>query len=420
MKMNNILNNKIKLQFIEWFVGFADGESNFSIIPKYDENKQLNRFSFRFTIGLHIDDISVLQRIKQELQIGTIQISQKECKYVISDKESVKILLTIFDLFNLNTTKYLDYLDFKQGFNIYINRKGNLTEELKSELLLLKNNMNNKRKEFNLNSKFWENHIRITDYWLLGLIEAEGSFNVWRADTLPTFALVLSENQYFVLLKMKEYLLENLGFDEYSLFKLSITSSISIDYQKGRNNSKPSYRILIKNILVLQNYVIPYLNNKEFLSKKYKDFVDWKLICLAVYKGLHMSKDINLLLLKLTYTLNNFRLSTCVDTNKQVITQEEKDIIKKEVINNSTLDYLWDGRTRNKLTNKIIHQNENSIYLIETPRVSPPRFAGGVETRRGSPPPAPRGDRNSYERKVINWKLKEMLWNNRSNFTNIK
>ena len=65
----NDLNNKIKFlnlkiketgkqEFFEWFSGFCDGESNFSI-----DLKKLNTLViFRFRIGIHIDDINILRK----------------------------------------------------------------------------------------------------------------------------------------------------------------------------------------------------------------------------------------------------------------------------------------------------------------------------------------------------------------------
>jgi hypothetical protein len=42
------------------------------------------------------------------------------------------------DKYNLNTTKYLDYTDFKEAFNLYHSRNGVLTEELKDKIIKLK------------------------------------------------------------------------------------------------------------------------------------------------------------------------------------------------------------------------------------------------------------------------------------------
>lgn len=146
-------------KFNQWFVGFSDGESNFSIAPGYNGDK-IQKFSFRFAIALHIDDKNALVHIRNLLAVGNINESTKECKFVVSDKKGMIKLISIFDKYNLNTTKYLDYMDFKEAFNLYHSRNGVLTEELKDKIVKLKSGMNSKRTNFNMPS----NHIRITTY----------------------------------------------------------------------------------------------------------------------------------------------------------------------------------------------------------------------------------------------------------------
>lgn len=51
--------------------------------------------------------------------------------------------------------------------------------------------MKNKRTDFNL-PKF---KLRITPYWLLGLIEGEGSYHLFIRGLVPAFSLSLTENQ---------------------------------------------------------------------------------------------------------------------------------------------------------------------------------------------------------------------------------
>ena len=66
--------------------GFSDAESYFDI--------SVNRggFTFKFGIGLHIDDFNTLEFIKQNLQIGKIYIkSGKVASYLVATQEDVKL-----------------------------------------------------------------------------------------------------------------------------------------------------------------------------------------------------------------------------------------------------------------------------------------------------------------------------------------
>jgi hypothetical protein len=60
--------------------------------------------------------------------------------------------------------------------------------------------------------------------------------------------------------------------------------------------------LLIKDIHILHNYFIPFLNKMEFLTKKGKDFNDFQIICRAVYNGAHRREDIKSLIIKLSLT----------------------------------------------------------------------------------------------------------------------
>lgn len=345
------------LDFHSWFVGFSDAESNFSIVPKQDVNGNVNRFTFVFGIGLHIDDVEALEYIQSKLNIGVVRTYKDECKFIVTKREDISKLISLFDSYNLNTTKYLDYLDFKKAFNIYNDREGFLTEELKNKVLELKDGMNTKRKNFNMPN---DHKIVITKSWLLGLIEGEGSFQLWRNDLVSAFSLVLTENQLPVLEKIKEFLVNNLGFDKYSKAKLDSSSAISINHQKARKNSKGSVLLNIKNIYVLNNYLVPYLDDMQFITKKGKDFKDFKLICKVVYIGAHKIDNIKNLILKLSLTMNNYRLST----NSEMV--ELLSSLERDTLANASpcLAHLSDGRQRDLATGKIIHQHSSSIYEV--------------------------------------------------------
>lgn len=118
-----------------------------------------------FKIALHIDDEKVLRYISDKLGIGGVRIYKNECIFSVTDKKGILLLITIFDKYNLNTSKSLDYLDFKVAFFHYINRYNNLEGDaqisVKNQILELKNKMNTNRVNFN---KPVDSKIIITKY----------------------------------------------------------------------------------------------------------------------------------------------------------------------------------------------------------------------------------------------------------------
>lgn len=136
-------------KFKDWLVGFIDG----TFIIKVKQNS-LN-FEFIFAIALHIDDRDVLEYICNRLQIGKIGIYEESnvAKWVVSNKSDILKLIEILDMRSLNTSKYYDYFNWKEAFNLREEAKKSknlsLKTEIQTKILALKANMN-KNKDFNV------------------------------------------------------------------------------------------------------------------------------------------------------------------------------------------------------------------------------------------------------------------------------
>lgn len=157
---------------------------------------------------------------------------------------------------------------------------------IKDTMLELKNKMNTNRINFDRPENY---KIVITKRWLLGFIEGEGSFFVRRDSLTPVFYIEITGVQLDVLLKIKEFLEKSLGFNTYSLYKLKNSSTIAVTTLKARNNSKSSVALTIKNVRVLNSYLIPFLDDMTFLTKKVKIFKILKLFVELFITG-HIEK----------------------------------------------------------------------------------------------------------------------------------
>ena len=164
--------------------------------------------------------------------------------------------------------------------------------------------------------------------------------------------------------KIKEFLENNLGFDKYSMFKLKCSSAILIRIDKSANNSKPLAVLMIKNTNILVHYLIPYLDNMPFITKKGKDFYDFKILSIAIYNGTHRLDEIKALLLELSYSMNNYRLSTNTDLKK--VSGLSNESLNKITKAKPTIRHLRDGRQLDILTEKVSYRRSNScIYEIK-------------------------------------------------------
>jgi hypothetical protein len=106
-------------------------------------------FSFKFSIGLHLDDLNVLNYIKDKLGFGNVYYSDNTCHFNVTKKDDILKLINIFDVYLLNSTKRFDYLDFRKAYNLY-HDKDKLTQEFINQILDIKINMNSYRKNFGI------------------------------------------------------------------------------------------------------------------------------------------------------------------------------------------------------------------------------------------------------------------------------
>ena len=131
---------KATKEFLQWFVGFSDAESTFSIIPA----QNWKNVSLRFTIEVHMDDIDVLHRIKDSLEIGNIsnnKTNQSAVYFVNKLEDITSVLIPIFQEFPLQTTKYLDFSCFLEAclIKLKIKKAGLQNNESIMDFIKIKN-----------------------------------------------------------------------------------------------------------------------------------------------------------------------------------------------------------------------------------------------------------------------------------------
>ncbi len=175
--------DKDKLIFEQWLVGFTDGDGNFSITNQGD------KWGLSFKLAQSRYNLRVLNYIKKELGAGSITKDGTKGQYFIRDRKIIEHkLLPIFDKYPLLTSKYFDYVKFKKALVILNNKDLNKNDK-HTELLKLKNS----KLTTNYISPVWKSitlPLDINTYksvmsksWLIGFIEAEGSFYLTTKDS---------------------------------------------------------------------------------------------------------------------------------------------------------------------------------------------------------------------------------------------
>ena len=153
--------------FYEWFRGIVEGECSFD----FKRKQGTKNFEFNFRILLHIDDLALLLFIQSKLGVGAVKTYSKTALFKVIRIKDIQVIIDIFSSNPLNTTKHLNFLDFKKAYELYIN-SDKKSLELINHIDNIKSGMNKSRIDFKRNNDF-----KITPYWVLGFVEAEGSYS---------------------------------------------------------------------------------------------------------------------------------------------------------------------------------------------------------------------------------------------------
>lgn len=206
----------------------------------------------------------MLNTVCKRLKIGKVFKRDHFTTYYVRSEDIAKII-EIFDKYPLNTSKYLNYLAFKEGYQLYNKSKNKNDSLVLKNILALKNSMNKKRVSFELPS----NHtIKITPYWLLGFVEGEGSFTVATTGyNRLGFSISQTLSELPVLEAIKQFLLNLPG--DYNITRID-TSVVSISQNKKpkNENSKPMVSIWVYKTDFINNVLVPFFDNLNWLSKK--------------------------------------------------------------------------------------------------------------------------------------------------------
>lgn len=221
-----------------YLVGLFEGDGYFSITKK---GKYL---TYELGIELSIRDVQLIYKIKNILGVGTVSFRKRnEVEMValrIRDKNHLKnFILPIFDKYPMFSNKQYDYLRFRNALLSGIIYSEDLPEYTRSNEPI--NSI-----ESIINSSYFS-------AWLVGFIEAEGCFSVYKLnkdnDYLVASFDVAQRDGDLLISAIREY--------------LSFTTSIYIDKTNCSKLKVTSVRSIENIIKFLQNAPVKLLGNKK-------------------------------------------------------------------------------------------------------------------------------------------------------------
>ena len=278
------MKNINKPLFDQWLVGVTDSEGTFGL---YNQNGKWN-LVYKITQSNY--NTRMLYYIKKQLGVGSIVTSGKISSFFLKNINNInKYIIPIFDKYALLTKKQFNYLNFKQAFLI-LNDVNKTKQEKDRKLFYLKN----KRLPLNYVSSILLNNLSnleiksvneikniISKYWLVGFIEAEGSFYlVSKSDVRIVHGFTITQKLEKILLNGIKRILHILTKVVYKLkhnyYNINTTNSRAIEnmilyfqntmkgmksleykiWSRSYNKDKGNYQKLLSIINIIRNMKI--------------------------------------------------------------------------------------------------------------------------------------------------------------------
>lgn len=258
---------------------------------------------FKITQRDHSKDI--LYKIKDYFNCGRINIDNrktKTMKYVVTNIDDLlNIIIPHFDEYPLLTSKYLNYVDFKNA-TLLMKDKGHYNLEGINNLKDIKSKMNKSR---SFSDKFfycWNKDIIIHPEWVQGFIDGEGSFQCEIGFTekiklypYVNFSLQIKQNNHDVAILQA---IKNFFWCGYLKPKYDIK-----DIKAASNAVRSTTSLWFRNIQIICDFfdLYPLYTIKKF------DYEDWKRLINLKQLNAHLDERGLILMKKIKSNMNNNR-----------------------------------------------------------------------------------------------------------------
>jgi cytochrome c oxidase subunit 1 len=256
-------NEKPNHSFLEWFIGFSEGEGSFCLAKRGD---------LSFVVTQSTSDIQVLNYIKDNLCFGKVivqSIKQKTHRYVVQDTKNIYLICKLFNGNMVFPTRNARFLSFLSIFNEKLIKKNIEPLTIIDSCVL----------------------PSLNDYWLSGITDGEGCF---------TSSILSNSNTYrirYILTQKwdanKHVLIHILSlFDTNKNIGSVVPHSIPLVWELRING--------VKNCELLCSYFDKY----NLQSNKNTSYIKWKELLIKLKDGEHLNVNNRLLLKELSKKIN--------------------------------------------------------------------------------------------------------------------
>jgi NADH-ubiquinone oxidoreductase chain 6 len=275
----------------DWVCGFVDGDGSFNLSISKSKNLKTGWFVLpAFAIELKARDLPLLEKIQSFFGVGSIKANRNQYKYVVNSVQDIhNVIIPFFTKHPLLTSKYISFLLFQQAITLMIEKK-HLTLEGVQLITSIRASMNNGvfNKKSRVATSELENvtpvalpsvdrNIRelITNDWLTGFTDAEGSFSIQptikstgKRAVAVRYSLVQHSNEYVLIEALKSFI--GCG---------SIYIQNNVIY------------LLIQSTKDFTEHVLPIFLNHSLQSGKVNDFLDFNLALTKINNNEHLTDE---------------------------------------------------------------------------------------------------------------------------------
>ena len=239
---NNVYKKKLNDEFKYWFIGFTEGDGNFSVYKdKYLE----------FKITQNSNDAQILFYIKKELGFGSVTLQDKVNKthhFRVRNKEAIFRLIEIFNGNILTNYKNIQFAEWIQAYNRIYND--------------------------NIVYKKYITDINLNNSWLTGFTDAEGCFTV----------SIIKSKKYNSRQVTVRYILSQK--DELDLLnKIALLLNGKVHYVKSYHG----YNMVVS--LTKLNNILNYLKRYKLKTKKSISYNTWLKVYNLVKSKQHLTSS---------------------------------------------------------------------------------------------------------------------------------
>jgi hypothetical protein len=247
--------------FLEWFIGFTEGDGSFIIT---------NRRSLQFVITQSSADVQVLYYIMQNLGFGKViqqSKSNKTHRFIVQDIAHIFLICLIFNgnmVFFTRNSRFLTFLSVYNDLALRMKFNLNMINPILDTLL-----------------------PTLQDHWIAGFTDAEGCFSLSLLSNSIGYRLrfVISQNW-----EVNKSVLLHIS----SLFGVGTISP----------HFAPNHWVFIVNGVKNTNHILPYFDTYVLNSKKKESYYLWKQLRIQLINGDHLNSESRSEMVKLAKCIN--------------------------------------------------------------------------------------------------------------------